>query len=133
MKTNTNITYSNEYIQSSQGLSHIFLYVIGPPLPPSKPVASRVTPTSVKLKWNPPEHDGHSIVTSYFVEQLREGFGEWQPIVQQPKAVFVVKTLNPNTWYQFRVIACNDNGESRASEPSEIVSTAKGKGLIEAV
>ena len=102
--------------------------ISGPPLPPSKPVASRVTPTSVKLKWNPPEHDGHSMITSYVVEQLKEGFGEWQAIVQQPRTVFVVKTLNPNTWYQFRVIAISDNGESRASEPSEIVSTTKGKG-----
>ena len=103
------------------------LFLIGPPVAPLKPGTSRVTPTSVKLRWSPPNCDGHSKVTSYIVEQLREGFGEWQPIVQQPRTVFVVRTLNPNTWYQFRIIACNDNGESRPSEPSEIVSTAKGK------
>ena len=108
----------------------LFFGLAGPPLPPSKPISSRVTVISVKLKWNPPEHNGHSQVTSYIVEQLKEGFGDWQPIVQQPKPSFVVKTLDPNTWYQFRVIACNENGESRPSDPSEIVSTVKGRGEV---
>ena len=79
----------------------------------------------MKLKWSSPEYNGHNPILSYTVEQLQEGFGDWQPIVQQSKNVFVVRTLNPNTWYQFRIIARNEIGESEPSEPSEIVNTTK--------
>lgn len=90
---------------------------------PTRPVVSKSTTTSVKLKWNPPEYDGHSMTISYLVEQLQEGYDDWRPIVQQTKTSFVVKTLNPNTWYQFRIIASNEHGSSEPSQPSEKVYT----------
>lgn len=96
-------------------------------MPPSKPLASRATTTSVKLRWNPPEHDGHNPITSYLVEQLQEGMDDWKPIVQQHKTAFAVRTLDPNTWYQFRVIANNEIGSSDPSPPSDKVYTTKNK------
>ena len=106
----------------------LFFIALGPPLAPSKPIASHSTTTSVKLKWSPPEHDGHNPITSYLVEQLQNGFEDWRPIVQQLKTTFTVKTLDPNTWYQFRIIACNEQGSSEPSPPSEKVYTIKSKG-----
>ena len=71
----------------------------------------------------PPDFDGNSDITTYQVEQLQEGLNEWQPIIQQPKTTFVVKTLEPNTSYQFRITAYNDCGSSPPSEASLTVFT----------
>ena len=119
-----------ERVEIERGLvvTTLFFIALGPPLAPSKPIASHSTTTSVKLKWSPPEHDGHNPITSYLVEQLQNGFEDWRPIVQQLKTTFTVKTLDPNTWYQFRIIACNEQGSSEPSPPSEKVYTIKSKG-----
>ena len=61
------------------------------------------------------------------MEQLQEGMDDWKPIVQQPKTAFAVRTLDPNTWYQFRVIANNEIGSSDPSPPSDKVYTTKNK------
>lgn len=73
--------------------------------------------------------DGGVPILSYQIEMLQEGFEQWQPIVQQPRNYFVVKTLEPSTSYQFRVSAVNKYGFSNPSEPTDLVVT-KGKGLI---
>ena len=71
----------------------------------------------------PPDFDGNSEITTYQVEQLQEGLNEWQPIIQQPKTTFVIKTLEPSTSYQFRISAYNDCGSSAPSEASSTVFT----------
>lgn len=43
---------------------HVFS---GPPAKPVKPTVSKVTGTSVKLKWSAPEEDGGSPITTYQV------------------------------------------------------------------
>ena len=101
----------------------------GPPSEPPKPVVSKITSTSVKLKWAVPDMDGGVPILSYQIEMLQGGFDQWQPIVQQPRNYFVVKTLEPSTSYQFRVSAVNEYGFSNPSEPSDVVVT-KGKGLM---
>lgn len=73
--------------------------------------------------------DGGVSILSYQVEMLQDGFDQWQPIVQQPRTYFVVKTLEPNTCYRFRVSAVNKYGFSPPSEPTDMVIT-KGKGLL---
>ena len=112
----------------------VFVYhVIGPPDAPSRPTVSKVATTSLKLKWIPPDFDGNSEITTYQVEQLQEGLNEWQPIIQQPKTTFVVKTLEPNTSYQFRITAYNDCGNSPPSEASLTVFTkpvTKGENVL---
>lgn len=70
------------------------------------------------------------------MEQLQEGLNEWLPIVQQPKTLFVVKTLEPNTSYQFRIIAYNEYGPGLPSNPSQNIftkSTNKGTVVIHSV
>jgi len=92
-------------------------------------VVSKVTSTSVKLKWGVPDMDGSVPILSYQIEMLQEGFNQWQPIVQQPRNYFLVKTLQPSTTYQFRVSAVNEYGFSAPSEISDPVVT-KGRGLL---
>ena len=99
----------------------------GPPTQPQKPTVSKVTSNSLKLRWSPPDYDGGSPVLSYQIEMLQLGIDQWQPIVQQPRNNFTVKTLEPSMSYKFRVIAYNEFGASKPSEPSDVVST-KGKG-----
>ena len=60
---------------------------------------------------------------------LQEGFEDWQPIIQQPKTMFIIKTLQSNTCYQFRVLACNEYGAGLASEPSDMITT-KGRSWL---
>ena len=104
-------------------------FFTGPPSEPQKPVVSKVSSTSVKLKWGVPDMDGGVPILSYQIEMLQDGFDQWQPIVQQPRNYFVVKTLVPSTSYRFRVSAVNKYGFSAPSEPTDQVVT-KGKGLI---
>ena len=39
----------------------------GPPDAPTRPMVSKVATTSLKLKWMPPDFDGHSEITTYQV------------------------------------------------------------------
>ena len=103
----------------------------GPPSEPQKPTVSKVSSTSVKLKWAVPDMDGGVPILSYQIEMWQDGFDQWQPIVQQPRTYFVVKTLEPSTSYKFRVSAVNKYGFGSPSEPTDPVVT-KGKGPISA-
>ena len=107
-----------------------YLIQLGPPSEPQKPVVSKVTSTSVKLKWAAPDMDGGVAILSYQVEMFQEGIDLWQPIVQQPRSFFVVKTLEPLTTYKFRVSAVNEYGFGAPSEPSDSVLTKSIRGLL---
>ncbi|CAI8009161.1 Kalirin, partial [Geodia barretti] len=119
------------FITNSGGSNsaHMALNMHGPPAKVGKPGVSKVTGTSVKLKWSPPDEEGGSPITTYQVEMLQEGFEDWQPIIQQPKTTFIVKALQPSTSYQFRVLACNQYGAGQPSDPSDTVTT-KGRGWL---
>ena len=61
-------------MKGTQCAWHIHMYICtytcicaGPPAKPAKPVVSKVTGTSVKLKWSAPEEDGGSSITTYQV------------------------------------------------------------------
>ena len=100
---------------------------VGPPSEPKKPTVSGITRTSARVRWAPPDHDGRSQILSYQVEMLQAGFTTWQAIIQQPRSSFTIRTLEPGTSYQFRVIAYNKYGASKPSEPCEpIVTRARG-------
>ena len=60
---------------------------------------------------------------------LQAGFTSWQAIIQQPRCTFTIRTLEPSTGYQFRVIAYNKYGASKPSEPCVPIST-KAKGWL---
>ena len=64
------------------------------------------------------------------VEMLQEGFDTWQPIIQQSRNHFMVKSLLPNTTYLFRVIAYNEYGASEPSQSTKVIMGAKGRGWL---
>ena len=101
----------------------------GPPSQPQKPSVTKATTTSARVKWVPPDHDGRSQVLSYQLEMLQAGFTSWQAIIQQPRCTFTIRTLEPSTSYQFRVIAYNKYGASKPSEPCVAITT-KAKGWL---
>ena len=88
---------------------------------------SSITRTSARVRWAPPDHDGRSQILSYQVEMLQAGFTSWQAIIQQPRSSFTIRTLEPGTSYQFRVVAYNKYGASKPSEPCDpIMTRARG-------
>lgn len=60
---------------------------------------------------------------------LQAGFTSWQAIIQQPRCNFTIRTLEPATSYQFRVIAYNKYGASKPSPPCASIQT-KAKGWL---
>lgn len=62
----------------------------GPPAKVGKPAVSKVTGTSVKLKWSPPEEDGGSPITTY---QVLTYYCAPCSVVSYPSTVYVSKQL----------------------------------------
>lgn len=96
----------------------------GPPEPPKNVEAEDVTTRSCVLKWKPPEFDGGSPITGYYVESSQHGYStRWTRVnraaVRQTR--LEVKDLIELTEYIFRVVAENEAGLSKPSEPSAIV------------
>ena len=48
-----------------------------PPGPPSAPEPLEVTSTTCDLAWRPPENDGGSPVTGYYVQRTPAGRDRW--------------------------------------------------------
>lgn len=64
-------------------------------------------------------------MTSYELQLLQDGLRDWQPIMKLEKSArsCTVKTLEPNTSYQFRVLAINEHGYSDPSDSTDVVRT----------
>nr|XP_006823016.1 PREDICTED: titin-like [Saccoglossus kowalevskii] len=91
-----------------------------PPEPPSRPEVSDVTAETMHLTWNPPDNDGGSPITGYFIEKRDVTRDRWSKVnkdaVKNPK--LTVENLTEGTTYEFRVSAKNDAGVGNPSEPS---------------
>ncbi len=55
-----------------------------PPGPPSAPEPTAVTKETVDLTWTPPEQDGGSPVTGYFIERAQAGSTRWIRCNKEP-------------------------------------------------
>lgn len=90
---------------------------------PDMPRVEKVTKNSVTLTWRKPFNDGGSKITGYKVEKRKKGDKDWSPATRVPcsDTRFTVGNLNEGDEYEFRVIACNDIGESEPSKPCPIV------------
>lgn len=108
-----------------RGLYNIFMCLPGPPSTPIGPLtASDVDATELTLSWKPPEHDGGSPLTGYFIEK-REGFKQfWGKVAKIPadKETYHVTDLVENTNYLFRVSAENKEGTSKPLEMKDSVT-----------
>jgi len=99
----------------------------GPPSTPVGPLtASDIDGTELTLSWQPPEHDGGSPLTGYFIEK-REGTKQfWGKVARIPAdtETYRVPDLVEGTDYLFRVSAENKEGTSK---PLEMTDTVKPK------
>ncbi|XP_068028053.1 roundabout homolog 3 [Anomalospiza imberbis] len=95
------------------------------PGPPSTPVVTNVTKSSVTLSWKGNESSGATDVTSYIVEAFSQAVGgPWQTVAADVESeTHTVTGLVPDTVYLFLVRAVNAHGLSDPSGISEPVRT----------
>ncbi|GAB0199876.1 roundabout 3 [Grus japonensis] len=95
------------------------------PRPPSTPVVTNVTKTSVTLNWKANENSGATDATSYIVEVFSQvAGGPWQTVATDVEGeTHTVSGLVPDTVYLFLVRAVNAYGVSDPSGVSEPVCT----------
>ena len=97
---------------------------LDPPGPPSAPVIEDVTKDSCKLSWKPPEQDGGTPVTGYFVERSAAQSSRWIKVTRDPlpEPIFSCNDLVEGNEYDFRAIAINKAGEGPAGEKCRVLA-----------
>ncbi|XP_068274217.1 roundabout homolog 3 [Nyctibius grandis] len=95
------------------------------PGPPSTPVVTNITKSSVTLSWKGNEDGGATNVTSYIVEAFSQAAGgPWQTVATDVEGeTHTVSGLVPDAVYLFLVRAVNAYGLSDPSGVSEPVRT----------
>lgn len=82
-----------------------------------------VTKSSVALAWSRPKDDGGSAINGYFIEYKAVTAETWsRHETKITSTMFTLPGLNPDTDYQFRIVAVNDIGESEAGAISDSVT-----------
>uniref|UniRef100_A0A3B4ACA4 Titin n=1 Tax=Periophthalmus magnuspinnatus TaxID=409849 RepID=A0A3B4ACA4_9GOBI len=90
------------------------------PTPPPSIVPTDITKNSVSLAWTRPKHDGGSRITGYVLEAQKKGTDQWAHVTTVKTMDFIVKNLNENEEYIFRVMAVNLSGRSAPRESKPI-------------
>ncbi|KAM6043177.1 roundabout homolog 3 isoform 3-T3 [Chlamydotis macqueenii] len=95
------------------------------PGPPSTPLVTNITKSSVTLSWQRNQESGAANVTSYVVEAFSQAAGgPWQTVATNVEGeAHTVSGLVPDTIYLFLVRAVNAYGLSSPSGISEPVRT----------
>jgi len=72
------------------------------------------------LSWTAPTDDGGSEIFNYVIEYRTEGAFKWKRATEEtiPNTTYLVRGLEENTKYEFRVSAENRAGVGLASEGS---------------
>ena len=93
-----------------------------PPSPPENLHADNISKTEGTLLWERPEFDGGSPITGYILE--KKTFNRWTKVTKKtiPDLHFHVSDLVENEEYEFRVMAVNAAGTSKASETVRFVA-----------
>lgn len=82
-----------------------------------------VTKSSVALAWSRPKDDGGSAITGYFVEYKLVATEMWsRHETKITSTMFTLSGLTPDADYQFRIVAINSIGESKAGPVSDSVT-----------
>ena len=80
---------------------------------PSEPVMVKVTEVyghELKLEWEAPEDDGGSEVTKYVIQMWSGSDEVWADAGESKDTSFMVKDLDTDQEYQFKLAAENDVG-----------------------
>ncbi|XP_060806138.1 obscurin isoform X2 [Amyelois transitella] len=91
---------------------------------PDSPAAAEVSDTEVLLRWKQPKYDGNSPVVCYSLQYKAGDSVEWITAAENiDHEFFLVKNLNPDTSYQFRLLSRNRIGWSDKGIPTQLVKT----------
>ncbi|KAL4713897.1 hypothetical protein ACJJTC_015551 [Scirpophaga incertulas] len=91
---------------------------------PDSPTAAARSDTQVLLRWNQPRCDGNSPVLCYGLQYKRGDALDWVDVAQNiDHEFFLVKNLNPDTSYQFRLSSRNRIGWSDKGIPTQLIKT----------
>ncbi|XP_074832776.1 roundabout homolog 3 isoform X4 [Carettochelys insculpta] len=95
------------------------------PGPPSAPLVTDVSRSSVTLAWKPSPTSGDAAATTYIIEAFSQSMGRtWQTVADDVRLEkHTVRGLNPNTIYLFLIRAANAHGLSEPSPVSAPVRT----------
>ena len=110
------LTAKNEV---GEDTAEVEIKVLGKPSKPQGPLeVSDVHKEGCTLKWKPPEDDGGCPIECYEVEKMDEETGRWVPCGKAGPndTKLKVNNLVPGKKYQFRVRACNKEGDSEELE-----------------
>jgi len=89
---------------------------LDPPGPPIDVSVEDLTKTSCTLTWEPPEFDGGSPITGYYIEKFTGS--RWIKVNKKPvkKCAYSMDDLIELSEYEFRVSAENEAGIGKPSE-----------------
>lgn len=91
---------------------------------PDSPTAADVSDTEVLLRWKQPKYDGNSPVVCYSLQYKKGDSVEWITVAENiDHEFFVVRDLEPDTSYQFRLSSRNRIGWSDKGIPTNLVKT----------
>ncbi|CAH2103000.1 unnamed protein product [Euphydryas editha] len=91
---------------------------------PDSPTATEVSDTEVLLRWKQPKYDGNSPVVCYSLQYKKGDSVEWKTVAENiDHEFFVVRDLEPDTSYQFRLSSRNRIGWSDKGIPTSLIKT----------
>ena len=95
------------------------------PSQPGQPRAIKVTHDQITLTWAKPAHYAEEVqsYSIFYSIDLPKG-KKWAKVeTKSVEQVFAVKTLSPNTSYHFKVQAESEDGVSKDSDISDVITT----------
>lgn len=91
---------------------------------PDSPTAADISDTEVLLRWKQPKYNGNSLVVCYSLQYKEGDSVEWKNVADNiDHEFFVVRGLQPETSYQFRLSSRNRIGWSDKGIPTKLVKT----------
>jgi len=106
--------------------SSISAFLTDPPGAPSGPEFTEITKSVITFSWQPPEFNGGSPITGYYIERRQTSSTRWVKITKKVVTEITysdTEVLEDNE-YEYRIIAENKIGKSEPGPSSKAV-TAK--------
>lgn len=99
------------------------------PNAPDSPTATDTSDTEVLLRWKQPKYDGNSPVVCYSLQYKAGDSVEWIEVANNiDHEFFVIRDLQPDTSYQFRLSSRNRIGWSEKGIPTNLIKTKPAGG-----
>lgn len=107
-----------------QTVAHTRVVAGTSPDPPDSPEITQVSDTEALLTWRQPKYDGHSPVLCYSLQYKLADDIEWTETAKNiDHEFYLIKTLEPQKSYVFRLASKNVIGWSDQGVPTGLVKT----------